>query len=101
MIQMTLRDSGTVAGYPSPPTPLPQGARGEECQRWHHLHNKAWRASLLPSPLAGEGLGVRGSGCRCGIIAHVDLARLVARATKPPNWSPCISLMNEQTCEFP
>ena len=55
------RLSDANGASPSPPTPLPQGARGEECQFWHHSYNTALSAYLLPSPLAGEGLGVRGS----------------------------------------
>src|SRR5438132_4578987 len=40
-----LEDQATLT-LPSPPTPLPRGARGEN--------------PTLPSPLRGEGLGVRG-----------------------------------------
>src|SRR6516164_5433792 len=56
---------------PSPPTPLPPGERGEE---------------LLPSPLGGEGLGVRGVA-RCSSNSW----HIVSQSTKlerGPTWPP-------------
>src|SRR5947209_5626045 len=44
---------------PSPPTLLPQGERGERAARVGCLSPEE-RGPLLPSPLGGKGLGVRG-----------------------------------------
>src|SRR5580693_849084 len=47
-------------GSPSPLTPLPRGERGTDLQAMPSWSNGANAGILLPSPLAGEGLGVRG-----------------------------------------
>ncbi|HZV04927.1 MAG TPA: hypothetical protein VE999_07585 [Gemmataceae bacterium] len=44
--------------FPSPPTPLPTGERGEKIPT--HLPTEERREILPPSPRWGEGLGVRG-----------------------------------------
>jgi hypothetical protein len=69
-----------TAEYPSPPAPLPQGARGEEAHPPHSLtQERVAQKIFLPSPLAGEGPGVRGlalaTAPRLFVASHLAAAR--------------------------
>src|SRR5580704_9238339 len=66
---------GESGGMPPHPQPLSRKGRGEEeCERWRRLRDEPLRANLLPSPPAGEGLGVRGTCRRFTGIAQGHLA---------------------------
>src|SRR5580704_9355591 len=56
---------GLGRSAPSPPTPLPQGARGAEEDGVSRRENSHCPLqAFLPSPLAGEGPGVRGPSAK-------------------------------------
>jgi gluconokinase len=62
----------TDRGSPSPPTPLPQGERGEDLRATSDSANGADAQSL--SPLSPRGRGVGGEGAHGDKLAHRDLA---------------------------
>src|SRR5580700_10028785 len=60
-MEFIIRDSrGPQACSPSPPAPLPQGERGEREGHSLGIFLSSPLGISPPSPLAGEGLGVRG-----------------------------------------
>jgi hypothetical protein len=63
---------------PSPPSPLPQGARGEDFHEPPYGVPAVGTGSFPPSPLAGEGLGVRGRLVAVAVLLILSATSLFA-----------------------